>query len=83
VHPNIFISLFDLQITCICHLAVELGSTDKGQRNSLKARALLVVIVVILSLMKNFLDFNSLMVYTALHFGDNKDILLLITEDRK
>jgi hypothetical protein len=41
-------------------LAIELGSTDRGQRNSLKARALLVVIVVILSLVKNFLDLNSL-----------------------
>jgi hypothetical protein len=41
---------------------VELGSTDRGQRNYLKARALLVVVVVVvvLSLM-NFLDLNSLM----------------------
>jgi hypothetical protein len=36
-------------------------TTDRGRRNSLKARALLVVIVLILSLMKNSLDFNSLM----------------------
>jgi hypothetical protein len=36
-------------------------STDRGRRNSLKACALLVVIAVILSLMKNFLDLNSLM----------------------
>jgi hypothetical protein len=42
-------------------LAVELGSTDRGWRNSLKALVLLVLIVVILSLMKNFLDLNSLM----------------------
>jgi hypothetical protein len=59
-HPNIFITHFDVLITCIHQLAVELGSTDKGRRISLKARALLVVIIVILSLMKNFLDLNSL-----------------------
>jgi hypothetical protein len=40
---------------------VKLGLTDIGPRDSLKARALLVVILVILSLMKNFLDLNSLM----------------------
>jgi hypothetical protein len=38
----------------MCQLAVELGSTE----DSLKARVLLVVI---LSLMKNFLDLNCLM----------------------
>jgi hypothetical protein len=37
---------------------VELGSTDRGRSNSLKVRVLLVVI---LSLMKNFLHLNSLM----------------------
>jgi hypothetical protein len=40
---------------------VELGNTNRGWGNSLKARALLVVIIVILILMKNFFDFNSLM----------------------
>jgi hypothetical protein len=49
VHLNIFITSFDVQITRICQLAVELGSTDRESRNYLKARALLVVI---LSLMK-------------------------------
>jgi hypothetical protein len=44
-HPNIFITLFDVLITCIRQLAAELGSTDTGQRNSLKARALLVIIL--------------------------------------
>jgi hypothetical protein len=39
-------------------LVVELGSTDRGRKNSLKARVLLVVIVVILSLM-NVFDLNS------------------------
>jgi hypothetical protein len=39
-------------------LAVELGSTDRGRKNSLKARVLLVVM---LSLLKNFLDLSSLM----------------------
>jgi hypothetical protein len=60
-HPNVFITLFGAQITHILQLEVELGSKDRGQRNSLKARALLVVILGILSLMKNFLYFNSLM----------------------
>jgi hypothetical protein len=41
----------------IQQLAAELGSTDRGQRMSLKACMLLVVI---LGLMKNFLDLNSL-----------------------
>jgi hypothetical protein len=36
-------------------VAVELGSTDREQRNSLKAYALLVVL---LSLMKNFFGFE-------------------------
>jgi hypothetical protein len=58
-HPYIFITPFDVQITRIHQLAVKLGSIDREWRNSLKACALLVVIVVILSLMKNFLDFNS------------------------
>jgi hypothetical protein len=58
--PNVFIAPFDVQITRISQLAVELGSTDRGRRNSLKARAFVVVTVVILSLM-NFLDLNSLM----------------------
>jgi hypothetical protein len=57
-HPNIFIAPFDVWITRICQLAVELGSTDRGRRNSSETRALLVVI---LSLMNNFLDLNSLM----------------------
>jgi hypothetical protein len=43
--PNIFVTRFDVQITHIRRLAVELGSTDRGQTNSLKARELLVVIV--------------------------------------
>jgi hypothetical protein len=60
-YPNIFITPFKVQITRIRQLAVELGSIDRGRRNSLKARVLLVVIAVILSLMKNFLDLNSLM----------------------
>jgi hypothetical protein len=60
-HSNIFVTPFDVQITSIRQLAVELGSTDRGRRNSLKARALIVVTVAILSLMKNFLDLNSLM----------------------
>jgi hypothetical protein len=42
----------------IRQLAVELGSRDRGRRNSLKARELLAVI---LSMLKNFLDLNSLM----------------------
>jgi hypothetical protein len=46
---------------CIRQLAVELGSIDGGRRNSLKACALLVVTVVILGLMKNYLDLDSLM----------------------
>jgi hypothetical protein len=50
-HPDIVIAPFDVQITRIRQLAVELGSTNRGQTNSLKARSLLVVI---LSLMKNF-----------------------------
>jgi hypothetical protein len=54
-HQNIFIAAFDVQIMCIRQLTVELGSIDRGQRNSLKA------IVVILSMMKNCLDLNSLM----------------------
>jgi hypothetical protein len=54
VHPNIFITPFNVRTR---QLVVELGSTDRGWRNSLKACALLVVI---LSLMKNFLDLNSL-----------------------
>jgi hypothetical protein len=29
-HPNIYITPFDVQITRIRQLAVELGSTDKG-----------------------------------------------------
>jgi hypothetical protein len=45
----------------IHHLAVELGNTDRGQMNYLKAHVLLIVTVVIFSLMKNFLDLNSLM----------------------
>jgi hypothetical protein len=44
-HPNILITPFDIQITRIRQLALELGSTDTGWRNSLKARALLVVIL--------------------------------------
>jgi hypothetical protein len=58
--PNIFIASYGIEITCICLLAVELGSTDRGRRNYFKARALLIVIVVILSLMKIFLDLDSL-----------------------
>jgi hypothetical protein len=46
--PNIFINPFEVQITHIGQLAIELGSTDRGQRKSLKACALLVVIVVII-----------------------------------
>jgi hypothetical protein len=50
----------------IRQLAVELGSTDRGWRNSLKAHALLAVIVmtllavmvVKLSLMKNYFGFE-------------------------
>jgi hypothetical protein len=38
--------------------SVELERTDRGWRNSLKAHALLVVIVVILSPMKNFFGFE-------------------------
>jgi hypothetical protein len=57
-HPNIFITPFNVLITRIRQLEVELGSTDRRWRNSLKA---CVLLVVILSLMKNFLDFNSLM----------------------
>jgi hypothetical protein len=55
-HPNIFITPFD--VLCIRQLVVELVRTDRGWRNSLKAHALLVVI---LNLMKNFLDLSSLM----------------------
>jgi hypothetical protein len=50
-HPNIFITPIDVYITRIRQLAVELGSTNKGRRNSLKARALLVIIVAILNMM--------------------------------
>jgi ABC-type sugar transport system permease subunit len=46
------ITSFDVQIMRICQLAVELGSADRGRRNSLQACVLLVVIVVMLSLMK-------------------------------
>jgi hypothetical protein len=60
-HPNIFITPSDVNITCIHQLAVEL-----------KAHALLVVTVVILSLMKNFFNLNSLM-FEALN--------LLVTEE--
>jgi hypothetical protein len=49
-----FVNYFDVAITCIYQLAVEVGSTDRGRRNSLIARALLIVIVVILNLMKFF-----------------------------
>jgi hypothetical protein len=56
--PNIFNAPFDVQITRTRQLTVELGSTQSGRRNYLKARALLVVIF---SVMKNFLDLNSLM----------------------
>jgi hypothetical protein len=42
----------------ICQIAVEIGIMDRGQMNSLKARALLVAIVSILSLMKKFLGFE-------------------------
>jgi hypothetical protein len=58
VHPNIFVTPFDVYTTRIQQLAVELGSTDRGRKNFLKARALLVVIVVILSLMKIFFGFK-------------------------
>jgi hypothetical protein len=40
-------------------LAVELGSTDRGRGNFLKAGALLVVIVVILSLKRTFFGFEQ------------------------
>jgi hypothetical protein len=62
-HPNIFVRPFDVWLTRILQLAVQLGSTDRGWRNSLKAHALLVVIVVILSRMRIFffLNLNSLM----------------------
>jgi hypothetical protein len=53
-HHNSFITSFDVQIARIRQLVVELGSTNRGQRNSSKARALLVVIIVILCLVKNF-----------------------------
>jgi hypothetical protein len=56
-HPNIFVAPFDVEITHICQLAVV--RKYRGWKYSLKAHALLVVIVVILSLMKNFLDFNG------------------------
>jgi hypothetical protein len=57
-HPNIFIAPFDSIDNAHTQLVVEVGSTDRGRRNSLKARALLVVI---LSLVQNFLDLNNLM----------------------
>jgi hypothetical protein len=60
---NIFIAPFDIQIAHIHQVAVELGSTDRGWRNSLKAGVLLVATVVILILMKNYFDFNSLVFY--------------------
>jgi hypothetical protein len=60
-HPTIFVAPFDIKITRIRLLAVGLGSTDRGWMNSLIARVLLVVIVVILSLMKKFLDLTSSM----------------------
>jgi hypothetical protein len=47
VHPNIFITPFDVEITRIRQIAVEL-----------KAHALLVLIVVILRLMKNVFGFE-------------------------
>jgi hypothetical protein len=54
-HPNIFITPFDVQVMRTHQLAVELGSTDGGRRNSLKA---LVLLVVILSLMNNVFGFE-------------------------
>jgi hypothetical protein len=56
-HLKMFITPFDVYITRIHQLAVELGSTDRGRRNSSKARVLPVVRVVILSLM-NFFGFE-------------------------
>jgi hypothetical protein len=55
-HPNIFITPLDVH-----QPAVEIGSIHNGQRNSLKACALQVVTVIILSPMRNSLDLNSLM----------------------
>jgi hypothetical protein len=60
-YPNIFITPFDVLITCIHQLVVELVNTQREWRNSLKAHTSLVVILVTLSLIKNFLDLNSLM----------------------
>jgi hypothetical protein len=53
-----FFTPFDVYITRIRQLEVELVRTDRGRGDSLKPGVLLAVI---LSLMKNFLDLNSLM----------------------
>jgi hypothetical protein len=58
-HPNIFIAPTDID-NAHAPTSGRVWSTVRERMNSLKAHASLVVIVVILSLVKNFLDLNSL-----------------------